>query len=138
MRDELATVLRLVAEGTLTPEEAAPIIEALSAAPATPRSGEGATGGPGPSAAAADARRGSGEATAPSARLHLRVSISERGRQVINLRIPTRYADAALGWVPGIAATRVGEIKSAIAAGTPGPILDVEDEDGSRVLITIE
>src|SRR5437773_12012708 len=33
MRDELATVLRLVAEGKLSPDEAAPLIEALSHAP---------------------------------------------------------------------------------------------------------
>jgi hypothetical protein len=127
MRDELATVLRLVAEGALSPEEAAPIIEALSA-----------SGEPGRARSSADERGGGESASSPASRLHLRVSISERGRQVINLRIPARYADAALRMVPGIAATRVGDVRSAIAAGTMGPILDVEDEDGSRVLITIE
>ena len=129
MRDELATVLRLVAEGTLSPEEAAPIIEALSASP---------TAGVPNGRAASASERAASAATERSMRLHLRVSISERGRQVINLRIPARYADAALAMVPGIAATRVGDVRSAIAAGSIGPILDVEDEDGSRVLITIE
>ena len=32
MPDELETILRLVAEGTLSPEEAAPIIDALTRA----------------------------------------------------------------------------------------------------------
>jgi hypothetical protein len=137
MRDELATVLRLVAEGTLSPEEAAPIIEALSASPAaTPRAGGAAAADR--TTSARDADGGAADTADSSARLHLRFSISERGRQVINLRIPTRYADAAMGILPGIAANRMGQIRSAIAAGARGPILDVEDEDGSRVLITIE
>ena len=50
MRDELAIVLRLVAEGRITPAEAAPLIEALSGA-----SGR-APSGPGPEA---DPERGS-------------------------------------------------------------------------------
>jgi hypothetical protein len=120
MRDELAIVLRLVAEGTLTPDEAAPIIEALSVAPGT------------------DEAREASRNEATGRPRHLRVSISERGRQVINLRIPARYADAALRMVPGLAETRVAQLRAAIATGGIGPILDVEDEDGSRVLIAIE
>lgn len=135
MRDELSTILRLVSDGTLSPEEAAPIIEALSRAPgdSTP-TGLQPGGHPehGP-------RRG----TAPGAsyedsRRQMRIRVLERGRQVVNLRIPLAFADAALRMVPGISVERGDQIRQAIAAHVTGPIVDVEDEDGDGVLITLE
>ena len=121
MRDELAIVLRLVAEGRMTPEEAAPLIEALSRAPS------GAPYGPEPAPPfpGNDPRR-------------LRIRVKERGRQVVNLQIPLGFADTALRMVPGLSDEQGSRIRAAIATRTAGTILDVEDEDGDGVLISTE
>jgi hypothetical protein len=127
MGDELATILRLVSEGTLTAEEAAPIIEALTqqAAPRHPRPGSpGPTTPPGP---------GTGRGR------RIRIQITERGRRVIDVRVPLAFAAMAARMVPGIPDTYAAMIKEAVETGTLGPIVDLtEDEDGDAVLITIE
>ncbi len=124
MPEELETILRLVADGRLTAEEAAPIIEALTRPEArlTP---------PGPGSAFASA---SGKAGGR----HLRIRVSERGRQVVNLRIPIGFVDTALEFVPGLAGDQTQRIRDAVRNGTSGPILDIEEPDGSGVLITID
>lgn len=162
MPDELETILRLVAEGSLSPEEAAPIIEALTRAR---RSDE-----PDPD----DERRGRADRHADrldrcmarahrrvdralshaQARVaevreqvegvasgghHLRIRVTERGRQVVNLRIPIGFVDAALSFVPGLAGEQAEGIREAVRSGAVGPILDVEDPDGAGgVLISVE
>lgn len=122
MADELETVLRLVADGTLTPEQAAPLIEALSR-PATHTA-------PPPDAASA--------ASAAARGRQLRIRVTEHGRQVVNLRIPIGFADAALSFLPGIGGDHGERIRQAVSAGSLGPIVDVEDEDGDGVLISVE
>jgi hypothetical protein len=136
MRDELSTILRLVSDGTLSPEEAAPIIEALSRAPggSTP---SGLQPGGHPERGPRDASS-SATASTEDGRRQMRIRVLERGRQVVNLRIPLAFADAALRMVPGIGAERGDQIREAIAAHVTGPIVDVEDEDGDGVLITLE
>jgi hypothetical protein len=164
--DELEHVLRLVAEGRLTPDEAAPIIEALTAAEqATEDAVEAAESidlrglrhslrhaGRDARRAARDAarqaRRGAREASraalreAGDVRRGLRrsliIRVTERGRQVVNLRIPLPFADSALRMVPGLGADQVERIRQAIHDNVAGPILDVEDEEGGGVLITVE
>lgn len=127
MTDELQTILRLVAEGRLTPEEAAPIVEALSGGSSGRRTSapEQAV----PAASATPPGRGGRQ---------LRIRVSEHGRQVVNLRIPLPFAETALRMVPGIGAEQSERIRAAVDAGALGPIVDVEDEDGSGVLITLE
>jgi hypothetical protein len=127
MSDELQAILRLVAEGRLTPEEASPIVEALSAA--SPDRKESAP---------EQAARATSEAAAGRAGRQLRIRVSEHGRQVVNLRIPLTFAETALRMVPGIGAEQSQRIRDAVDAGALGPIVDVEDEDGSGVLITLE
>jgi hypothetical protein len=131
MGDEIATILRLVADGTLTPEEAAPIIDALRGAGSAGRQSPGtrSASSPSPSAAAASPE---------SKARHIRIRINEHGRQVVNLRIPIGLADAAVRMVPGISPTYGDQIRAAIASGETGPIVDIEDEDGSGVLISME
>jgi hypothetical protein len=126
--DELQAVLRLVAEGRLTPEEAAPIIDALTRPAAGAGGREGASVQLGTSADSPTAR---------NAR-QLRIRVSEHGRQVVNLRIPLAFADMALRMVPGIGEDQSHRIRAAVDAGALGPILDVEDEEGGGVLITLE
>ena len=171
MPDELETVLRLVAEGHLTPEEAAPIIEALTRAEQD-HQGDGdedpfgfetlerawhldeharrrlqrgvdranrraAAAGARADAAAERASRAADEAFA--LRRHLRIRVTERGRQVVNLRIPIGFVDTALRFVPGLAGDQAERIREAVQAGAVGPIIDVEDADGEGgVLITVE
>jgi hypothetical protein len=135
MRDELGTVLRLVAEGKLSPDEAAPLIEALSHAPGgSTRSGlqpdRPPERGPQPPPPPPSVGR-------PDPR-QVRIRVTERGRQVVNLRIPLAFADTALRMVPGLSEEQGNRIRAAIAGRTLGTILDVEDEDGDGVLISME
>lgn len=145
MPEELETILRLVAEGTLTPEEAAPIIDALTRAEHTAsratrhadrvaRHAERAAR----HVARAEARVERAMERAEGAR-QLRIRVTERGRQVVNLRIPIGFVDTALRFVPGLGGDQASRIRDAVRAGAVGPIIDVEDADGEGgVLISVE
>jgi hypothetical protein len=124
--DALERVLRLVAEGRLTADEAGPILDALED-----------RGGSGPGAAASQA--GSQDET-PDASTNrdpartLRVEVTDGGRAVVNLRIPLSLGRAALSQVPGISDATSDRIREAIKAGIKGPIVDVDDgDDGVRI-----
>jgi len=150
MPEELETVLRLVADGLLTPEQASPIIEALTRAERS--------AGPGPERAhgrgelraerrlerahrraeRANDRFENASARGGSRGRQLRIRVTEHGRQVVNLRIPVGFVDAALNFVPGIGGDQGDRIREAVRAGALGPIVDVEDPDGGGVLISVE
>jgi hypothetical protein len=170
MAEELEAVLRLVAEGRLTPEEAAPIIDALT------RAERASAGGGAPDdwaddfdpgfdeafhgldglgerinrrvhdrlehaqrRAARAAERASRAEARAGRRRQLRIRVTERGRQVVNLRIPIGFVDTALRFVPGLGGDQAERIREAVHAGAIGPILDVEDPDGEGgVLISVE
>ena len=159
MSEELEAALALVADGTLTPEQASPIIEALARAersdppPHPDRIGRHvARAQRGAERARERAERGverarerAGDARAQAAETmqdaggrQLRIRVTEHGRQVVNLRIPIGFVDAALNFVPGIGGEQSDRIRAAVSAGTLGPILDVEDSDGDGVLISVE
>jgi hypothetical protein len=126
--DAFAEVLRLVAEGRLTADEAAPILDALDrASRATDEADDArAQEDAGPWSAADD--------RPPRA---LRVQVSDRGRSVLNLRIPLSLGRAAFAQIPGISQATSDRISEAIAAGVKGPILDLDD-GGDGVRISIE
>ena len=152
MPEELETILRLVAEGTLSPDEAAPIIEALTRAERDVRQArrQGDRLSRHADRAARHADRVSRHVARAEARLdealgqtkngrQLRIRVTERGRQVVNLRIPIGFVDAALRFVPGLGGEQAAGIRDAVRAGAVGPILDVEDADGEGgVLISVE
>ena len=127
MGDELATVLRLVSEGKLSAEEAAPIIEALGrhrvpppSEPPTPPTPPGSVPG-----------KGRGR--------RVRIQVTEHGRRVVDVRVPLAFAAMAARMVPGIPDSYAAMIEQAVETDTIGPIIDVaEDEDGDGVLISIE
>ena len=125
MADALERVLQLVAEGRLTADEAAPLIDALEskAGGATERASGAVPGQPDSSDAPASA---------------VRIEVSEGGRKVINLRVPLALGRSAINGVPGLSEATSERIKEAIQAGIKGPILDVDDEDGSGVRVVIE
>jgi hypothetical protein len=120
--DAFERVLRLVSEGRLTAEEAGPILDSLDTARSRPS---------GPGGAPADPSVGDQAARA------IRVQITERGRTVVNLRVPLSLGRAAITRVPGISELTSERIREAIAAGIKGPIIDIDDE-GDRVQISIE
>jgi hypothetical protein len=136
MSEELDTILRLVADGRLSPEEAAPIIEALT---------DRASGRPHAGHAPGDAERhehegihrgGQGRGSGRGRRV--RIQVSERGRTAVDLRVPLSFAAVAAAAIPGIPDSYAALIAQAVESDTTGTIVDAEDEDGDRVLITLE
>ena len=125
MSGELETILRLVAEGKLAPDEAAPIIEALTEhRSASPEPSREDTTAPQPEGRAGSRR--------------VRIQVSERGRRVVDVRVPLAFAAFAARSVPGMPDRYANLIQEAIESNTTGPIVDTEDESGDRVLITLE
>ncbi|MBA3687834.1 MAG: hypothetical protein H0W81_03205 [Chloroflexi bacterium] len=125
MGDELTTVLRLVAEGKLSADEAAPIIEALGRhSPPRPS---------GPPAAVPPSTTGKARGR------RVRIQVTERGRRVVDVRVPLAFAAMAARMVPGIPDSYAVLIERAVEDEMVGPIVDLaEDEDGDAVLITVE
>jgi hypothetical protein len=141
MGDPLDDVLRLVAEGRLSPAEAAPIIDALaSARGAADRAREaGQAARVAGEAARGDraAGRDAGAPAPPGPPRRLRVQVRDDGRTVVDLQLPGILAELA-GAVPGIPAAYADRVREAIRTGLRGPIIDVIDDDGSGVTITLD
>jgi len=157
MRDPLDDVLRLVAEGRLSPEEAAPIIEALaSVREAASRTRDAGSAARDAGSAARDAARAAADAARvsfewrrpdrpgpprppmpPGPPRRLRILVRDGGRTVVDLQLPGVLAELA-GTVPGIPSAYVERIREALRTGVRGPIVDVTDEDGSGVTITVD
>jgi hypothetical protein len=132
--EALEGVLRLLAEGRLTAEEAGPIIDALGGGRAEQRPGDPSSGTP--SGGRGDPGRGDPGDRDDSPGRTLRVQVTEKGRTVINLRIPLSLGRAAISQVPGISEATSDRIREAIEAGVKGSILEVDDAgDGVRILI---
>ena len=135
MSGELEALLKLVSEGRLTADEAAPIVAALEEkaqltragrqAPARPRRRLQARGG------------GPGAAQDALAGRRIRVFVAENGRPVVNLQIPLAAAGFAIDQVPGLSPDHRSRIVEAIQSGMTGPILEVSDH-GDEVRIVIE
>ena len=110
---DVAKILNLVAEGKLSAQEADEILAALNAgAPAAKEQ--------------------------PAKTTHLRIEVTDGGRHVVNLRVPINIAGWASSFLPGLSEQDSDRIRGAVASGTRGTILDITDDDGSRVLITSE
>ena len=127
MDEPLRRVLQLVAEGKLTAEEAAPILEALDEPFAPPS--EGHLPGDGPAPDPGGPRSGAAA---------LRIEVRERDRQVVNLRLPLALGRFALDRVPGMSPDQTERIREALRLGVRGPILEVVGDDGDGVRIVVE
>lgn len=112
--DELQAILQQVADGRLTPEEAEAL---LGGAMREPASTEPAGTGP---------------------RRAVRLQVTERGRTVVDLRIPMSIASMAGSVVPGLASAQMERLGDAIRGGEVGPILEIQDERGDGVVISTE
>ena len=128
--DALEQVLALVASGRLTAAEAGPILDALGtrADPAdAPTTRTTARPAPEP---ATKPLTGTVQARA------IRIEVSDKGRKVVNLRVPVALGRAALDRIPGLTDTVTDRLREALASGITGPILDVDDDgDGVRIVI---
>jgi hypothetical protein len=143
--DPLDQVLRLVAEGRLTAEEAAPILAALDEAPAAGRtSGRGPDseppGGfgfdPPPGFAESGGAGAGGGGYATTTPRSLRIEVRESGRQVVNVRLPLAVGRFALDRVPGLSGEQVDRVREALQSGFRGPVLVVDEGDsGVRILL---
>jgi hypothetical protein len=128
MTDPLDDVLRLVAEGRLTAEEAAPVIDALQAF--------GASAGGDEASDTDSAQTTPAFGSAPRA---LRIEVSEGGYKVVNLRVPLSLGRMAIDRVPGLSSDYITRIREALDQGLTGPILVVDEGgDGSGVRIVLE
>ena len=125
MSDELEAVLRLVSEGRLTAEEAAPIVAALQ--------DKSRLGG----RSAAEDKRRAGPAQEALAGRKLRIFVAEHGHAVVDILIPLAAAGFAIDQVPGLSPDHRSRIVEAIQTGMTGPILEVADH-GDEVRLTIE
>lgn len=123
--DALESVLRLVAEGRLSADEAKPILDAIDAR--TPS----AQPDPGPSAEPATSP-GGGPGRA------IRLEVTEGGRKVVNLRVPLALGRAALSRIPGLSEATADMIRDLVDSGVSGPIVAVDDGPGDGVRVVIE
>ena len=133
MSEGIETVLRLVAEGRLTAEEAGPILDALDAqagAEAAAQAGRTPPAGP-----AGASPMGSFPDGGPSA---LRIEVREDDRQVVNLRLPLALGRFAMDRVPGLTGEHASRIREALRHGVRGPIVEVDEGNGSGVRIVLE
>jgi hypothetical protein len=135
----LRRVLHLVSEGRLSADEAAPILDALSGAGSGAGQGSKAGRGfaapePPPLPDAPDAPAGT---TGVRARF-ARIQVIENGRRAVDLRVPVGLGRFALSKVPGLSREQIDEVQDALASGSHGPILDVQDPDGDGVRISLE
>jgi hypothetical protein len=137
MSGELEALLKLVSEGRLTAEEAAPIVAALEEkTQPEARGSAGRRQDPAPdSRASAEGRRGSAQDLLAGRRI--RIFVAENGRPVVNIQIPLAAAGFAIDQVPGLSPDHRSRIVEAIQSGMTGPILEVSDH-GDEVRIVIE
>jgi hypothetical protein len=128
MSDPVDAVLRLVAEGRLTAEEAAPILDALDPGDAVVAAPRGAGG-------TDQSSNGTPGEVRPR---FARIEVFDGGRTAVNLRIPLSLGRMAMTAIPGLAGPYANQINDAIANGAHGSVLDVVDEDGDGVRVVLE
>lgn len=134
--EERLKILQMVQEGKLTPEEAAQLLEAISAgsaAPAAPRRAA-APGEP------QDAALGLGR---KPRFLRVRVTDTDSGRPRVNVRLPISMVSVGLKmgskFAPQVEGLDAEQLMQIIESGELGQIVDVVDEkDGEHVEVFLE
>lgn len=128
MADPMDEVLRQVAAGELSPDDAEAIITALSG---TSSAREGSQ--PGESDTDPTGVTAGGRTTGRA----VRIRVQEGGRTVVNLRIPMSWTGLT-SLVPGLSSDQVRRVSEALRNGERGPILDIQDANGDGVVISTE
>ncbi len=124
MSDGLETVLRLVEEGRLSPDEAASILSAID------RGSGGSTGSAAPESRPPMGGGGGGRS--------IRIEVTDGGRNVVNLRLPASIGELALLRIPGLGEEDVVRIREALRADLVGDLVRAVDDSGNGVRITVE
>jgi hypothetical protein len=141
MNDDLDWILARVASGELTPEEAEPLVAAVTggdrdtASPVGPDAPTQTWEAFPPPPAAAPPPSDAGARTPTRA---VRIQVTDSGRNVVNLRVPMSLASLAGSVIPGLSEAQVGRLQQALRDGEIGTIVDVRDDQGSGVLIATE
>jgi hypothetical protein len=132
VNDELDRVLRLVATGQLSPEDAEPLVTALTDAgldePSPHEPLDRTNDAAGRSVRAKESPHGRA----------VRVRVVEGGRSVVDLRIPMALASLAGVVIPGLDDPLTARVAQAIRDGERGTLLDTRDDHGSGVVIATE
>ncbi|NLG96588.1 MAG: DUF2089 domain-containing protein [Chloroflexi bacterium] len=142
--EERMKILQMVAEGKITPEDAAQLLEAINAAqqPGGPRAGARAgykaEYGPRPGEPADPTRLGHKPRW-----LRVRVTDTESGRPRVNVRLPISMVSVGLKmgsrFAPQVEGLDPEQLMSIIESGEMGQIVDVYDEeDGEHVEVFLE
>ncbi len=126
--EERIKVLKMVADGKISAEEAAVLLETLDEAPIP---------GVKPQAGAASASNQSGRF------FRVRVTDSDTGKVRVNVRLPVSVINAGMKigmkFAPQVEGVDYQEIAEMIQSGEAGKIVDVEDnKDGEHVEVFIE
>ncbi len=144
MTDGLETILARVASGAITAEQAEPLVAAaVESGAATPDADHPDQVGPAaepwaPDASAEQPQQPEASEAGPRARRTVRLQVTERGRAMVDLRIPIGIAGLAGALVPGLSGLQADRIRDALRSGRVGPVLEVVDEDGDGVVISTE
>lgn len=151
MNDDLDWILARVASGELSPEEAEPLVAAVTGRPSEPgdtvdpdaptRAWEAVTPPPAPPTQTAPPSPSAPPANAgprATATRAVRIQVTDGGRNVVNLRVPMSLASLAGSVIPGLSEAQVGRLQQALRDGEIGTIVDVRDDQGSGVLIATE
>lgn len=155
MAEALEELLRRVATGEMSPEDAEPLVAlaangvtssdlpadggrrprppvppvvAVAPVPAAPPRPPSAPSPPG------EAASGSGQS--PDGRA-VRIQVTEAGRMVVNLRVPMSWTGLT-SLVPGLTGDQAVRVSEALRIGERGKIVDIQDEDGDGVIISTE
>ncbi len=67
----------------------------------------------------------------------LRIEVRDGGRTVVNVQVPAILAELASS-LPGIPASYVEQVRTALKKGVRGHIIDVRDDDGDGVTISVD
>lgn len=135
MSDALAQVLRLVAEGRLSAEDAGPILDALGDdARGSERSGQAGGGDGGDRRDESPSDR---PAAGPGGVSAIRIEVTDAGQRVVNLRVPISLGRMALDRIPGLSMSTADLVRRALAENRTGTLLAVDD-DGDGVRISLE
>ncbi len=124
--EERIKVLKMVADGKISAEEAAVLLETLDEAPAASSKAQ-----PGPTPGQ------------PGRYFRVRVTDTDTGKVRVNVRLPVGVINAGMKlgmkFAPQVEGVDYHEIAEMIQSGETGKIVDVEDDkDGEHVEVFIE
>jgi hypothetical protein len=134
--EERIKILTMVQEGKITPEDAAQLLEAISAGSRTPPAGPPPANSPyPPDMPGLEGRK--------PRWLRVRVTDTDSGRPRVNVRLPVSMINVGLKmgskFAPQVEGLDADQLMQIIASGEVGQIVDVYDEDdGEHVEVFLE